>query len=50
MPLPDLFLQELKARTDMAELVASYVNLRRSGRNLVGLCPFHHEKTASFNV
>ena len=50
MPLPDLFLQELKARTDMAELVASYVNLRRSGRNLVGLCPFHHEKTPSFNV
>ena len=34
----------------MAELVASYVNLRRSGRNLVGLCPFHHEKTPSFNV
>ena len=50
MPLPDLFLQELKARTDISELVSSYVNLRRSGRNLVGLCPFHHEKTASFNV
>ena len=50
MPLPDFFLQELKARTDMAELVSSYVNLRRSGRNLVGLCPFHHEKTPSFNV
>lgn len=50
MPLPDLFLQELKARTDITELVSSYVNLRRSGRNLVGLCPFHHEKTASFNV
>ncbi len=50
MPLPELFLQELKARTDITDLVSSYVNLRRSGRNLVGLCPFHHEKTPSFNV
>lgn len=50
MPLPSSFLQELKARTDITELVSSYVNLRRSGRNLVGLCPFHHEKTPSFNV
>ena len=38
MRLPESFLQELKARTDMTELVSSYVNLRRSGRNLVGLC------------
>lgn len=50
MPLPESFLQELKARTDITDLVSSYVNLRRSGRNLVGLCPFHHEKTPSFNV
>lgn len=50
MRLPESFLQELKARTDVTELVSSYVNLRRSGRNLVGLCPFHREKTPSFNV
>ena len=50
MRLPESFLQDLKARTDLTELVSSYVNLRRSGRNLVGLCPFHRENTPSFNV
>lgn len=50
MPLPDSFLQELKARSDLAEIAASYVDLKRSGRNLVGLCPFHSEKTPSFNI
>nr|WP_319487931.1 DNA primase [uncultured Caproiciproducens sp.] len=50
MPLPEAFMQELKARSELSEVVASYVNLRHSGRNLVGLCPFHNEKTPSFNV
>ncbi|MDF1496172.1 DNA primase [Caproiciproducens sp. CPB-2] len=50
MPLPEAFMQELKARCEISEVVASYVNLRHSGRNLVGLCPFHNEKTPSFNV
>lgn len=50
MPLPEAFLQELKARSDLSEVAASYVNLRHAGRNLVGLCPFHNEKTPSFNI
>ena len=50
MPLPDEFLQELKLRTDIADVISSYVNLKRTGRNLVGLCPFHSEKTPSFSV
>lgn len=50
MPLPDEFLQELKMRSDISDVVSSYVNLKRSGRNLVGLCPFHSEKSPSFNV
>ena len=50
MPLPEAFMQELKARNEIAEAVASYVNLRHSGRTLVGLCPFHNEKTPSFYV
>lgn len=50
MPLPEAFLQELKMRSDITDVVSSYVSLRRSGRNMVGLCPFHHEKTPSFNV
>ena len=50
MPLPDGFLQELKARSDLAEIASSYISLKRSGKNLVGLCPFHSEKTPSFNI
>jgi DNA primase len=50
VPLPEVFLQELKARSDIAEVAAPYVNLKHSGRNRVGLCPFHSEKTPSFNV
>jgi DNA primase len=50
MPLPDQFLQELKARSDIVDVVSGYVNLKRRGRNMVGLCPFHGEKTPSFNL
>lgn len=50
MPLPEAFMQELKARSDLGEVAASYVSLRRRGKNLVGLCPFHGEKTPSFNI
>ena len=50
MPLPEQFMQELKMRSDITDVVSSYVNLRRAGRNMVGLCPFHGEKTPSFNV
>ena len=50
MPLPDSFLQELKARSDLVEIASSYVNLKRSGKNMVGLCPFHSEKSPSFNI
>ena len=50
MPLPDSFLQELKARSDLVEIASSYVSLKRSGKNMVGLCPFHSEKSPSFNI
>ena len=50
MAIPEEFLQELKYRCDMESVVSRYVNLRRSGRSLVGLCPFHSEKTPSFHV
>lgn len=50
MAFPDSFLQELKLRSDITEIASSYVNLKRNGRNMVGLCPFHGEKTPSFNI
>lgn len=50
MPFPPSFLDELVARNPIEDVVAQYVNLRRSGANLFGLCPFHGEKTPSFSV
>lgn len=41
---------EVRERCDLVEIVSQYVNLRRSGRTMVGLCPFHNEKTPSFHV
>jgi DNA primase len=43
-------LATLKERTSLEEVVREHVTLRRSGANLVGLCPFHDEKSPSFNV
>lgn len=43
-------LEEIRAKSDIVELVSEYVALRKRGRNFVGLCPFHAEKTPSFNV
>ena len=48
--IPDSFIQELLARTDIAEVVGRYVQLRKGGANLLGLCPFHNEKSPSFTV
>ncbi len=50
MALPPAFLDELRARTPMAALVARKVKLARSGKSWKGCCPFHGEKTASFYV
>ena len=50
MAFPQAFLDELKNRSEIISVISSYVNLRRSSRNLVGLCPFHSEKTPSFTV
>ncbi len=50
MALPDSFLQDLKIKTDIEDVISSYVSLKRRGSTLVGLCPFHNEKTPSFTV
>lgn len=44
------WLDELKARCDIADVVGRYVPLKKNGRELAGCCPFHHEKTPSFFV
>ena len=50
MAFPQHFLDELIARSDIVDIVSSYVSLTRKGSNLFGLCPFHNEKTGSFSV
>ncbi len=48
--IPHEYIEELNRRTDIVELVGSYVQLKRKGRLYGGLCPFHSEKTPSFYV
>ncbi len=43
-------LDEVLGRVDILEIVSQYVKLRKAGRNFIGLCPFHKEKTPSFTV
>lgn len=50
MAIPREVIEEILYRTDIEELIGSYVTLRRTGSNLSGLCPFHSEKTPSFSV
>ena len=50
MSIPERFLDELIARTDIVDLVSESVHLVKKGRNYWGLCPFHSEKTPSFSV
>lgn len=46
----DEFLSELRMRCDIEQTISMYTPLKRRGKNLVGLCPFHNEKTPSFTV
>ncbi len=50
MPVNEQFLQELKQKMDITDIVSSYVSLKKRGSTYVGLCPFHNEKTPSFTV
>ena len=50
MALPPAFLDELRARTPLSALIGRRVKLSKSGRNWKGCCPFHNEKSPSFQV
>ncbi|HZO92639.1 MAG TPA: DNA primase [Candidatus Baltobacteraceae bacterium] len=50
MRVDDGVKREILARTDIGEVIGSYVTLRKRGNDLVGLCPFHGEKSPSFHV
>lgn len=48
--IPEGTIEEIRDRADIVEVIGEVVQLRKRGRNWVGLCPFHPEKTPSFNV
>lgn len=50
MRFDDNKIEEIKSKVDIVELASEYLALKKAGRNFVGLCPFHQEKTASFTV
>lgn len=50
MRFPENFIQEVVDRTDIVELIGRYTELKRSGANMMGRCPFHSERTGSFSV
>ena len=50
MAYPQSFIEELKMRNDIEQVIGRYVDLKRAGSNLTGRCPFHSERTPSFVV
>ncbi|MBZ4686812.1 MAG: primase [Clostridia bacterium] len=48
--IPDKTIEEILESTDIIEVISEYVRLEKRGKNFMGLCPFHSEKTPSFNV
>ena len=50
MRIPDHIIEQIRHDTDIVELISDFVALKKRGRNYLGLCPFHSEKTPSFNV
>ncbi len=50
MKIPQSTIEQVKSATDIVDLISTYVSLKLRGKNYVGLCPFHQEKTPSFSV
>lgn len=48
--IPTEFIEEVREKTNIVDVVSQYVQLKKQGKNLFGLCPFHEEKTPSFSV
>ncbi len=50
MSISEEFIRELKYKNNISDVVSSYIDIKQKGKNLIGICPFHSEKTASFFI
>lgn len=50
MKISEHKIEEVREAADIVDVISGYIHLKRRGRNFIGLCPFHHEKTPSFTV
>ena len=50
MRIPEHIIDQVRSQTDIVDVIGEHVKLRRTNKNYIGLCPFHNEKTPSFNV
>lgn len=50
MHIPERTIEEIRNSADIVDIISDYVQLKKRGKNFIGLCPFHHEKTPSFVV
>ncbi len=50
MRIPEEQIDDIRNSADIVDIISGYVQLRKRGKNYIGLCPFHHEKTPSFTV
>ncbi len=48
--IPEEIIDRIRLQTDLVEIISAQITLKRTGKNYVGLCPFHAEKTPSFSV
>ena len=50
MKIPDYKIEEVRAAANIVDIISESIQLRKRGKNFIGLCPFHNEKTPSFTV
>ena len=48
--IPEATIEEILKRTDIVDLISDYLSLKQAGKDYLGLCPFHNEKTPSFRL
>ena len=48
--IPQEVIESIRSQTNIVEVIGQYVQLKKSGKNYLGLCPFHEERTPSFSV